>query len=549
MTKLAAIIFAFGFVQSLIQLTETVADQEFQRPNVIFILADDLGWNDVGFHGSAQIPTPNLDALAYSGLILNNYYVTPICTPSRSALMTGKYPIHTGMQHTVLYAAEPRGLSLDEKILPEYLKDLGYSNHIVGKWHLGHFRREYTPLFRGFDSHVGYWTGHHDYFDHTADEKPSWGLDIRRGLDVAYDLHGAYTTDIIARESVKIIQNHNASKPLFLYMAHAAVHSGNPYNPLPAPDESVAKMSHIDNYNRRKFAAMMSILDESVGAVVTALKKQNMLRNSIIIFSTDNGGPAEGFNLNAASNWPLRGVKNTLWEGGIRGAAMIWSPLIEKKSRISNQTMHITDWLPTIISAVGGDLSNLRPNIDGIDIWNALSTDGTSDRTEILHNIDDLYGNAAVTQGDWKVMKGTTYQGKWDGWYGPAGSRDIRDYDLRAVSDCPAGRALNDMRLLPNEAKIIEMRKNGIVNCSKGGFQNKRTDDCLPLLRPCLFNIAEDPCEMFNLAERYPNILNTMLQLLNRYNSTAVPPANLDLDPRGDPRKWGNVWTNFGDYE
>lgn len=100
----------------------------------------------------------------------------------------------------------------------------------------------------------------------------------------------------------------------------------------------------------------MSVLDDSVGAVVSALRKQNMLRNSIIIFSTDNGGPAEGFNLNAASNWPLRGVKNTLWEGGVRGAAMIWSPLIERKSRIANQTMHITDWLPTIISAVGGDL-------------------------------------------------------------------------------------------------------------------------------------------------------------------------------------------------
>lgn len=100
----------------------------------------------------------------------------------------------------------------------------------------------------------------------------------------------------------------------------------------------------------------MSHLDDSVGAVVTALRKQNMLQNSIIIFSTDNGGPAEGFNLNAASNWPLRGVKNTLWEGGVRGAAMVWSPLIEKKSRVANQTMHITDWLPTIYAAVGGEL-------------------------------------------------------------------------------------------------------------------------------------------------------------------------------------------------
>lgn len=273
---------------------------------------------------------------------------------------------------------------------------------------------------------------------------------------------------------MKVIQNHNSSKPLFLYIAHAAVHSGNPYNPLPAPDETVAKMSHIGDFNRRKFAAMsllykfpinifsniqcqpflVSHLDDSVGAVVNALRRQNMLQNSIIIFSTDNGGPAEGFNLNAASNWPLRGVKNTLWEGGVRGAAMIWSPLIEKKSRVANQTMHITDWLPTIYAAAGGDVNDLKSDLDGINVWNALSTDTRSERLEILHNIDDIYGNAAVTKGDWKVMKGTNYRGQWDNWYGPPGSRDIRDYDLNGVFDCSAGKALNEMRLLPSGSTI-----------------------------------------------------------------------------------------------
>ena len=109
-------------------------------------------------------------------------------------------------------------------------------------------------MHRGFESHVGYWTGHHDYYDHTAVENPSWGLDMRRGMDVAYDLHGQYTTDVIARESVRVISQHNASQPLFLYIAHAAVHSGNPYNPLPAPDATVSKFTKIPNFNRRKFA-------------------------------------------------------------------------------------------------------------------------------------------------------------------------------------------------------------------------------------------------------------------------------------------------------
>lgn len=269
--------------------------------------------------------------------------------------MTGKYPIHTGMQHTVLFGAEPRGLPLTEKILPEFLKDLGYTNRLVGKWHLGSYTKEYTPTYRGFDSHLGYWTGHQDYYDHTAVENPGWGFDMRRNMDLAYDLHGQYSTDVFTNEAVKIIQNHNITKPLFLYLAHVAVHSANPYNPLPAPDETVEKFLNIPNYKRQRFAAVLSKLDDSVGAVVEALSKKQMLENSIIIFSTDNGGAAAGFNINAASNYPLRGVKNTLWEGGVRGAGLLWSPLIKQPQRVSQQFMHISDWLPTLLSAAGGN--------------------------------------------------------------------------------------------------------------------------------------------------------------------------------------------------
>lgn len=255
MSVLSFNIFAVKFYQLLLfVLFNTTIISATRPPNIIFILADDLGFNDVSFHGSAQIPTPNIDALAYSGIILNRYYVTPICTPSRAALMTGKYPIHTGMQHGVIYGMEPRGLPLHEKLLPQYLNELGYKSHIVGKWHLGHFKQAYTPLYRGFLTHTGYWTGHQDYFDHTAMEHGTWGLDMRRGLNVARDLHGKYTTDIITEEAVEIIRSHDITKPLHLYLAHVAVHSGNPYNPLPAPDEVVAEMSHIEDYRRRRYA-------------------------------------------------------------------------------------------------------------------------------------------------------------------------------------------------------------------------------------------------------------------------------------------------------
>ncbi|CAH1110980.1 unnamed protein product [Psylliodes chrysocephalus] len=517
---------------------------QISRPHIIFIIADDLGWNDVGFHGSNQIPTPNIDALAYSGLILNNYYVTAICTPSRSALMTGKYPIHNGMQHTVLYGAEPRGLPLNEKLLPQYLQELGYENHIVGKWHLGSYRKEYLPMFRGFKSHLGSWTGHHDYNDHTAVESPGWGLDMRRNMSVAYDLHGKYSTDVFTQESVKIIKNHNTTKPLFLYLAHTAVHSGNPYNPLPAPDDVVKRFSYINNnYNRQKFAAILTKLDESVGAVTKALSDKGILSNCLIVFTTDNGGPAEGFNLNAASNFPLRGVKNTLWEGGVRGAALFWSPLIKKPNRVAKQRMHIADWLPTLIDAAGGDSSQIY-NIDGITQWRALSEDETSNRTEILHNIDDIYGNAAVTSGSWKLLKGTTYNGTWDKWFGPSG-RTGYNYSIPLVIQSPAGKALQLINRAPTVDQIQTMRPQATIECPTTEPSNTT---CNLLKELCLFNIDDDPCERHNKAKSFPIIVEYLTLLLNAYNKTAIPPGNLPLDPRGDPKYWNYVWTNFGDY-
>lgn len=211
-------------------------------------------------------------------------------------------------------------------------------------------------MYRGFDSHLGFWAGHQDYYDHTGVESGVWGPDMRRNMSVAFDLHGQYATDVINHESVRVVRDHDKAKPFFLYIAHTAVHSGNPYEPLRAPDDTVAKFENIKDFQRRKFTAMMSKVDDSVGQLVRELDKTGVLNNTIICFSTDNGGPAEGFNMNAASNWPLRGVKNTLWEGGIRGAAMIWSPLIEKKRRVSSHMMHIADWLPTLYSAAGGDL-------------------------------------------------------------------------------------------------------------------------------------------------------------------------------------------------
>ncbi|KAI5632947.1 sulfatase domain-containing protein [Phthorimaea operculella] len=231
-----------------------VASSETERPHIILIVADDLGWNDVGFHGMNHIPTPNIDALAASGVTLQQHCVTPICTPSRAALLTARYPIHTGMQHGVLYGMEPRGLPLGETLLPQHLRRLGYRTHLVGKWHLGSHSKHYLPLHRGFESHLGFWTGKIDMYDHTNAEQGSWGTDFRRNFTTAHDLFGKYATDIYTEEAVRVIRSHDARSPLFLMVAHSAVHSGNPWEPIRAPDHLVDSFSHIADSSRRRFA-------------------------------------------------------------------------------------------------------------------------------------------------------------------------------------------------------------------------------------------------------------------------------------------------------
>lgn len=520
----------------------------YKKPNVIVIVADDLGWNDVGFHGSNQIPTPNIDALAYSGVILQNYYTLPLCTPSRSSLMTGLHPINTGMQHRVLYADEPWGLPIDIKILPQYLKDDGYSTHAVGKWHLGHFKGSYTPQSRGFDSHYGYWTGRQDYYDHTAQERNIyWGYDMREDLNVSWDSFGKYSTDLFTDRAVNIIDQHDNSRPLFLYLAHLAVHSANQYQPLQAPAEIIRRFNYINDTNRRIYAAMLWKLDESIGKVVQALSENDMLRNSIIIFTTDNGGPAAGFNLNAGSNWPLRGVKDTLWEGGVRGCSFIWSPLLTR-SRVVHSLMHIQDWLPTILAATRSSSLRNRLFLDGYDMWPTLQGKSGPQYDEIILNIDQIRNISALRKGDWKIISGSTYDGQWDAWYGPSGRDSEYRYSLSSVKESLVARAFSNSRIsFPDDEVIMRLRSEATVSCQEPELDGDPTTACnLSSKEFCLFNIANDPCERVNLANRRTDVLRVMLETLDQYDP--VQPLNKPGDPAANPKFWNYAWTNWKDY-
>ncbi|KAH8038686.1 hypothetical protein HPB51_002830 [Rhipicephalus microplus] len=423
-----------------------VAAVQRQPPNIVFILADDLGWADVSFHGSSQIPTPNMDALAADGVVLNNYYVQPMCTPSRAALMTGLYPIHTGMQSLVIQVAEAWGLPLQFKLMPQYFKDLGYATHMVGKWHLGYVQDEYTPTYRGFDSFYGYYNGEEDYFNHTIREGDHVGLDFWEGVGSSNNDSGRYSTTLFTDKAVNLIKAHNASEPFFMYLSHQAPHGGVEV-PLAAPKENIDKFSYIGEENRTVYAAMVDVLDESVGAVVEALEEASMLENTVVVFSSDNGGAPLGLHASRGCNWPLRGSKGTLWEGASRAAAFLWSPLLATRGRVSQQLMHVADWLPTLYAAAGGDAANLE-HLDGIDMWRHLSEDLPSPRTDILYNIDPVSNTAALRYGDHKIVLGAP----------PAGSV-FRRYLLASWANPDrrerAEREIQSRLQMPNESVMM----------------------------------------------------------------------------------------------
>ncbi|CAN8008027.1 unnamed protein product, partial [Ixodes pacificus] len=464
-------------------------------PNIIFILADDLGWADVSFRGDPQIPTPNLDVLASQGIILDNYYVLHLCTPSRGALMSGLYPIHTGLQHSVQLPGEPWGLPLNINIMPEHLKSLGYTTHMIGKWNLGYYKERYTPTRRGFDSFYGFLNSGEDYYDHTILYANASGLDLWEDTTPVRNEAHHYSTDLFTEKALSLIKDHDQAKPMFLYLSHQAVHCGDYKVQLEAPASAVAHFPYIKSQNRSIHAGAVYELDKSVGLVMEVLNKRGMLSNSIVVFSTDNGGLPWGMDPNSGYNWPLRGAKTTLWEGGVRGAAFVWSPLLSRSGRLSNQMMHITDWLPTLYSAAGGNLSTLG-DIDGKDMWEALSQDLESPRHEILINIDPTANNSALIVGRRKVVLGTFQGGQHDlRMKAPGGSRTVDGLDKMMLSS-RAGNVLKDFHNVRQLTVRPNWRHETVVRCD----QYAPRDNFVAASPPYYFDLEHDPCELNNLA-------------------------------------------------
>lgn len=366
------------------------------RPHIVYILADDLGFADLGHRGS-DIATPNIDRLASGGVRLKEFYTQPLCTPTRAALMTGRYPMRYGLQMGVIPSGASYGLDTAEQTLPALLKSVGYRTSLVGKWHLGHADRKYWPRQRGFDSFYGALIGEIDHFEHSSHGVKDWFRD-----NTPIDEQG-YDTELFGAEAVRQIGAHDRKVPLFLYLAFTA-----PHTPLQAPKAWLDRYAHIADANRRAYAAMISAMDHQVGQVLAALQARGMLEDTLIVFHSDNGGTRDKMYVGEgavggelpASNGKLREGKGSVYEGGVRVDAILsWKGRL-KPAEVTGP-FHVVDMLPTL-AALAGARPTPAGTLDGVDFWPTVTAGATPPRTEIVPNIEPTTGS--IRDGDWKLV-------------------------------------------------------------------------------------------------------------------------------------------------
>ena len=370
-----------------------VVSTQARRPNILVIVADDMGYADIGLHGSRDIPTPNIDTLMKSGTRFTDAYVTgPYCSPTRAGLMTGKYPQRFGHEFNlgVGPAMAEFGLPLTETTIADRLKSAGYRTALFGKWHLGSSEK-FHPQSRGFDEFFGFLGGQHSYLDVAADG-PNPLMDGRKTAPSV-----TYLTDVLADRAVEFIRRKSTS-PFFLYLAFNAVHV-----PMEATDRYLARFPKISDPQRKTYAAMLSAMDDAIGRTMEAVRAGGLDEDTLVVFFNDNGGPTmQGTTINGSSNAPLRGSKRQTWEGGIRVPfAFSWKGKIPA-GRVDSRPIIQLDVLPTALAAAGVAVQTAW-QLDGVNLL-PLLTGATQARPH-----DALFWrlgeHMAIRSGDWKLVR------------------------------------------------------------------------------------------------------------------------------------------------
>ncbi len=464
-------------------------------PNIVIILADDLGWNAVGYHND-RFETPHIDRLVRSGVELDRFYVAPMCSPTRAGLMTGRYPIRFGLARAVIPPQRDFGLPKDETTLGEALEKLGYRHRgVFGKWHLGHRRAKWHPLLQGFSHFHGHYNGAIDYFELTRENTRDWHVNFDPS-----DEQG-YATDLIAAAAADWITDQSAqTAPYFCYVAFNAPHS-----PFQAPPKAIRRFDHFADEGarskqgrpkqdngapiRQRYAAMIWKMDLGIGRLLDAIEASGEADNTLVWFFSDNGGVA---NIEA-NNHPLRGSKLTVYEGGIRVPAAVRLPGKIAAGNVYTEPCGYIDVFPTLVAAAGGQVSSLvEKPLDGENILPLLHAASyePSDHDRAWYSYHGQSGESnehlAVTLGGWKLKVN--------------------------------GPRLTNLEQLTDQTNQVE-----------------------------LFHLADDPLESSNLKDRYPERVQQLGKLLVDHRALQpkdsvppyrvgkdgfVPPVNWKLDPR-----------------
>jgi len=474
---------------ALAVLVGSSADAAPKRPNVLIFVADDLGWADVGFRGG-PIDTPSIDRLAKEGMELHRFYTTPICSPTRAALMTGRDPMRLGVAYGVILPWHTLGVHPDEHFMPQSFQAAGYQTAMVGKWHLGHAQQTYHPNERGFEHFYGHLHTEVGYFPPFSNQG---GKDFQRN-GVSIDDQG-YETFLLADEASRWIRDRDPERPFFLYMPFIA-----PHTPLDAPDDLKAKYADLEDDRkparsdytdrtrlleklmrmpepRPMYAAVVDAMDQAMGRVLATLDEQGIADDTLVLFFSDNGGAA--YATGGADNVPLRGGKGETFEGGIRVVATVrWPGKIPAGGKLED-IMSVMDLFPTLTDAAGVKPGNTR-KLDGRSMWPAMAEGKPSTR-------DDL---------------------------------------LFFASEIPIRGAFN-LTAFDDEWKLVQEVKQGLLSADVTNH---------------LFRIRDDPNEYNNLAAEHPDVVVRMAAAIHRWR-TLHPVAGVRAElmpPPGwrAPKDW-----------
>ena len=501
-----AILFA-----ALVTSLSSVESAQVDKPHIVYILVDDFGWANVGYHRNPptrEVETPNIDSLVKDGLELDQFYVYQYCSPSRCSLMTGRLPIHVNdLNHFMSYynpndlVSGYAGIPRNMTGIASKLKEAGYATHMVGKWHAGGATPDHIPTGRGFDTSFGYLNGANDYYTEISYEKcnGTHTVDLWDTSQPAIGINGTgpdhYEEALFEEQLMQIINNYDTSIPLFLYYPAHLVHA-----PLQVPKRYLDRYSFIDDETRRQYHAMVKYLDDVVGNLTTALKRHHMWDNLLLVTTSDNGGPL----YNGANNYPLKGGKKSDWQGGIRANAFVSGGFLPDKMRGQKIEgyIHIADWYATFCALAGVNPTDEAaakaklPPIDSMNMWPLISgANSTSPRTDIPASFNTLISD------DYKIITGSI------------------DYSVHTGPQFPNTTSIPD-------------KTNKTIDCGNG----------------CLYNIKEDPNEDVDLATTMPNVLKNMQEKLHEYQKTYFNPDRGDKWPGACEavfNKYSGFWGPF----